>query len=201
MLDVELLTRHFLGIYFLLIGLSYTSICLGLWRRSELSHIQYGEKGSSTWWNRHIFNLFRAAILGVCVIRIFLPVDPWLGIISPLYKAPVLLLGVAILLSAYSVIGYVHSYMREDWRSGIDSTKLKPLLIQGPFARSRNPLFIGVILGQIGFFLALPSIFTLICLVVGVSVIIRQAHREEDSLASVYGQQYLEYQRRVPRWL
>ncbi|WP_347332394.1 methyltransferase family protein [Marinimicrobium locisalis] len=199
--DIDLLSRHFLGFYFLLIALYYASTSVGLWRRTGVSHIQYGPRGSATWWHRHIFNAFRAVILVVCLTRMVWPeLDTWLGIIAPLYQPPVLIAGIVALLTSYSIMSYVHAYMHQDWRSGIDPDKRQTLLTQGPFARSRNPLFLGIMLGQLGLFLALPSIFTLICFVAGVFVIVRQALREEKALETLFGSEYLNYQKEVPRW-
>ena len=91
--------------------------------------------------------------------------------------------------------------MHEDWRSGIDPRKDKrKLLTGGPFGRSRNPLFLAVMAGQLGFFLALPSVFSLVCLVAGVLVITRQAREEEKALAEKFGEDYERYRVRVPRW-
>ena len=172
--DIDLFVRHFLGLYFLLIGIQYTSVALGLRRRSGTSHIKYGASGSATWWNRQVFNLFRAAILGICLARIVWPVDAWLGVIPALYQPAVLMAGVLLMLAAYGGIAYVHSYMREDWRSDIDEHKRQPLLTEGPFGRSRNPLFLAIMLGQLGFFLA---------------------------LATTYGDDYRRYRQQVPRWV
>ena len=200
-MSVELFTRCFVGIYFLLIGLLFTGRSLGLTARTGFSHIHYGRVGSGPWWNRHLFNTFRAAILLVSVLRIALPVDPWLGIIGPLYVAPVLLLGVGLLLAAFTGINYLQAYMHEDWRSGIDPTHPPKLLTTGPWARSRNPMFMTIMLGQLGFFLALPSLFSLVCLVVGVVVLRRQALAEEANLEALYGTDYDQYREQVPRWL
>ena len=91
--------------------------------------------------------------------------------------------------------------MHEDWRSGIDDQHVSGhLLTDGPFGRSRNPLFLAVMTGQLGFFLALPSVFSLVCLVTGVLVIMRQAREEEKALARRFDEQYEAYCKRVPRW-
>jgi len=199
--DIDLLARHFLGIYFLMIGLHYTSTSLGLWRRTGISHIAYGNRGSATWWYRHTFNLFRALILGICLARIVWPIDPWLGVFPLLYQPAVLLTGIILLLASFALIDYVHAYMHQDWRTGIDTRTRQNLLTEGPFGFSRNPLFMAIILGQIGFFLALPSIFSLVCLIVGSTVIMLQARREETTLLERHGDQYRDYQQRVRRWL
>ena len=201
MMDVDTFTRAFLGTYFLLIGLHYTSTSLGLSARTGVSHIHYGARCSATWWYRIVFNLFRAAILGVCLTRIAFPIDPWLGVFTTLYQAPVLLTGVLLLLLSFCLIDYVHAYMHQDWRTGINPDSTSPLLTEGPFAWSRNPLFIGILTGQIGLFLALPSWFTLLCLIVGSLVIVLQTRAEEQTLQQRHGETYDDYRRRVRRWL
>ncbi|MCK7542629.1 isoprenylcysteine carboxylmethyltransferase family protein [Marinobacter bryozoorum] len=198
---VDLFTRHFLGSFFLLIGILFACRALGLYARLGFSHINYGQSGTATWWNRHLFNVFRAAILLVCLARMVWPIDPWLGVIGWLYQPPVLLTGVLVLLASFGVASYLQAYMLSDWRSGIDRDQKPVLITSGPYARTRNPLFLAVILGQLGFFLALPSLFSLVCLLVGAWVIRRQALAEEAALAELYGEPYTHYRQQVPRWL
>lgn len=198
----EPLVRHFLGIFFLMIGLQFAGRSLGLYRRMHFSHINYGERGTAPWWHRHIFNIFRALILTVCVVRIFVDIDGWLGVFGALYQWPVLATGMVLLIASFAAVNYLQAYMHEDWRSGIDPRRdRRNLLTEGPFARSRNPLFMAVMAGQLGFFLALPSVFSLVCLVAGVLVITRQAREEEKALAEQFGDEYEHYRIRVPRWL
>lgn len=199
-MSAELFTRHFLGSFFLLIGILFACRTLGLHARLGFSHINYGNAGSGTWWNRHLFNVFRAAILGVCLVRMVWPIDPWLGVIGWLYHPAVLLSGVALLLCSFGLVSYLQAYMHADWRSGIDRENAPSLITSGPYARSRNPLFLAVMLGQFAFFLALPSVFSLVCLLVGAWVLRRQALAEEASLADHYGEPYSHYRQQVPRW-
>jgi protein-S-isoprenylcysteine O-methyltransferase Ste14 len=199
---VEPLVRYFLGIFFLMIGLQFTGRTLGLYDRTGASHIYYGQPGSKGWWHRHIFNLFRAAILAICVGRIFTDLNPWLGVIGWLYHPTVLLSGMVLLLVSFTLVNYLQAYMHQDWRSGADTGgDSGHLLTEGPYRRTRNPLFMAVILGQLGFFLALPSIFSLVCLVVGAAVIMRQARVEEGVLEARFGEQYRQYRDKTPRWL
>lgn len=196
----ELFTRYFLASFFLLIGTLFTARSLGLSARMGFSHINYSHRWSAGWWHRQLFNGFRAAILGVCLARLIWPVDAWLGIIDWLYRPPVLLAGVAVLLISFARASYLQAYMHADWRSGIDEAHTPRLITTGPYARSRNPLFLAVIGGQAGFFLALPSLFSLVCLIVGVVVLQRQARLEEDALSRSLGTSYTAYRNRVPRW-
>lgn len=198
---IEPLVRHFLGIFFLMIGLQFSGRTLGLHQRMEFSHINYGERGSAPWWHRQIFNLFRGLILAVCVVRIFAEIDGWLGVFGWLYQWPVLLLGMVFMLASFASVNYLQAYMHDDWRSGIDAREDdRKLLTRGPFSRSRNPVFISVMVGQLGFFLAVPSVFSLVCLIAGVLVITRQAREEEKALARKFGAGFDDYRDRVPRW-
>ena len=199
--SIEPLVRYSLGLFFLMIGLQFSGRSLGLFQRMHFSHINYGKRGSAPWWHRHIFNVFRAFILGVCLVRIFADIDGWLGLFGWLYHWPVLLVGMLLLLASFTAANYLQAYMHEEWRSGIDPRKdQRKLLTSGPFSRSRNPLFLAVMMGQFGFFLALPSVFSLVCLVAGVLVITRQAREEEKALAVMFGEDYERYRVSVPRW-
>ncbi|MDL0430383.1 isoprenylcysteine carboxylmethyltransferase family protein [Marinobacter sp. TBZ242] len=197
----EPLVRYFLGIFFLMIGLQFTCRSLGLSARMGFSFINYGKKASAGWWHRHIFNVFRTLILAVVVLRIFVDIDPWLGVFSSLYHGPVLITGMVLLLLSFSLVNYLQAYMHEDWRSGVDPGQDRHLITGGPYSRSRNPVFMTVMLGQLGFFLALPSVFSLVCLIAGVTVLMRQARIEEKALSHVFGDAYEAYRRRVSRWL
>ncbi|NMT64307.1 methyltransferase family protein [Marinobacter orientalis] len=197
----EPLVRYFLGIFFLMIGLQFTSRSLGLDARMGFSFIHYGKRASAGWWHRNIFNVFRALILAVVVGRIFVDIDPWLGVFGWLYRGPVLVTGMVLLLVSFSLVNYLQAYMHDDWRSGVDPKQNRHLITGGPFSRSRNPVFMSVMLGQSGFFLALPSVFSLVCLIAGVTVLIRQARVEEQALTDVFGDAYEAYRRQVPRWL
>lgn len=201
MTDIDLLSRQFLALYFLFIGVHYISVALGRRRRSGASHIHYGPGGSATWWIRQVFNLFRALILGVCIARIFWPIDPYLGVFPMLYQPPLLVAGMILLLGAFARIDYVHAYMQPEWRSGVDVQDRTGLLIRGPFSRSRNPIFLAVMAGQLGLFLTLPSVFTLVCLAVGIAMIRMQTGQEEQALGTQYGERYARYREQVSRWL
>ena len=58
-----------------------------------------------------------------------------------------------------------------------------------------------VILGQLGLFLALPSLFTLVCLGVGTWAVLSQVGVEEKLLQQRFGEAYTAYKTSTPRWL
>ena len=80
--------------------------------------------------------------------------------------------------------------------------RLGPLVDSGPFARLRNPLYVGNILLWVGFALAARLVWLapLIVILLGLEyhAIVRW---EEHLLESRLGNAYLAYAARVPRWL
>jgi protein-S-isoprenylcysteine O-methyltransferase Ste14 len=106
--------------------------------------------------------------------------------------------GLALLLVSLALTIYIHSYMGEAWRSGVAPSGPKHLITSGPFGRMRHPLFATIAIGQIGFFLALPSLFSLACLVIGVLVLVVQARFEEERMAAAFGARWTDYAARVP---
>jgi protein-S-isoprenylcysteine O-methyltransferase Ste14 len=80
--------------------------------------------------------------------------------------------------------------------------RLGPLVDSGPFARVRNPLYLGNMALWVGFALVARLVWMapLLALVLALEyhAIVRW---EEDLLESRIGQAYRDYMRRVPRWL
>jgi len=113
------------------------------------------------------------------------------------------LFGAGAMLASLGWIEFCYAFMGASWASGTDATHLSrsDLVTTGPYALTRNPIFLGVLAGQAGFFLALPSVFTLVCLTVGVAVIYRQSRIEDVALSERFGASYDAYRRRVPKWL
>jgi len=197
---IEEFTRAFLAVYFTFVAVRYTAKILGQRARTGDTYIHDGAPGSRARLVRTTFNVFRVAIWAFCVVRVFAPrVDVAIGALPA--SPGLLLVGIACLMVAYAGVEYVHAYMDHDWRSGVPAEGQPDLLTEGPFALTRNPIFASVILGQIGLALALPSVFTLICLVAGATALMIQAGIEERRLAEVHGERYRAYAASVPRWL
>ena len=75
------------------------------------------------------------------------------------------------------------------------------LVARGLFARSRNPIFLGMRVSLLGFFFLLPNAVTLLTLVLGEVLVQLQVRLEEDFLTKAQGDAYRAYCRRVRRWL
>lgn len=195
-------SRWFLAAFFVTVATFYTLRILFELRQTGSSPVSLGRRGSRHRLHQNVFRVFRVAILLVCVARAFWPaIDPLLVPFPFLEHPAILLSGNLLLLLSFAGVLYVDRYMAGNWRSGIDEARKVPLIASGPFALSRNPVFLLVQLGQLGLFLALPSLFTLVCLVVGIVVIQAQVRLEEAHLQARHGAAFTAYRARVPRWL
>ena len=91
--------------------------------------------------------------------------------------------------------------MGNSWRIGIDEESETELVTQGVFSLSRNPIFLGMKLNSLGFFLVIPNAITLVVLLLGVALIDVQVALEEEYLGKVHGDKYKVYFNNVRRWL
>ena len=83
-----------------------------------------------------------------------------------------------------------------------DKINKKRLITSGSFAATRNPLYVGAILIGIGFSIMLDNKLILIGLLFIYSYLqIIVIPNEEKALTSLHGQKYLDYKRRVARWM
>lgn len=76
------------------------------------------------------------------------------------------------------------------------------ILDRGPFGFSRNPLYIGLIVLDVGLTLLWPSTWALLLTPVGIALLQWGAIvPEERYLSAKFGSAYEDYRRRVRRWL
>ena len=87
------------------------------------------------------------------------------------------------------------------WRIGFNKNESTVLIGAGLFRFSRNPIFLGMMATQCGFFLLLPSALTLVILVQVYFMLRVQVRLEEEYLANVHGNDYKNYLLSVRRWI
>jgi protein-S-isoprenylcysteine O-methyltransferase Ste14 len=91
--------------------------------------------------------------------------------------------------------------MKNSWRIGIDNTTKAELVTHGLFQFSRNPIFLGMTISLVGFFLVVPTLIALIFLLMGSVLMQIQIRLEEEYLMKEHVQIYLDYKNRVKRML
>ena len=75
------------------------------------------------------------------------------------------------------------------------------LMTTGPYAYTRNPMYVAELALWLGWAILFGSLVTLLGFVVLMVVIILVLPWEERGLETQFGETYREYQARVPRWL
>ena len=110
-------------------------------------------------------------------------------------------LGVTLMLVSLGWTVLAQVQMGESWRIGIDEEHKTALVQSGVFGLSRNPIFLGIMLTLLGFFLVIPNALTLVAFAMGVALIQIQVRLEEEFLAKTHGAEYADYRTRVRRWL
>ena len=195
-------TRIYLAVFYSVVAAFY-ALRITAKKRVDSSEVVFpGGRYSSTWWNHMLFRGFRFVIWMVCLLRWPFPVvDNYLGLFTALNTWPVVLAGNILLTLGFLFAIAVHFALGRQWRSGIDPQGPGELRIDGFYRYSRNPMFGGVAVAQVGFLFALPSVFSAVCLVIGLYALRRQVLAEEGHLAKRFPEEYARYRNRVRRWL
>ena len=123
------------------------------------------------------------------------------------YLSPILLMdtnifqyiGIGLLAIALVWTIIAQENMKISWRMGIDEVTKTPLITTGLFAYTRNPIFVGLILGFGGLFLVTPNSLTLVIFLLEFVLIQIQVRLEEVHLEKLHGQTYLDYKLKTKR--
>jgi len=199
---VELVTRWGPAAFFTFVAVFYTTRVIRLGRKLGRSPVGYGRPGTEQHRLYLTFRVFRVLIWGVSVARAFWPpLDAFLVPIPPLARPPVMLAGNLVMVAALVLIIGLHRGMGDSWRSGLaDPDDPIPLLTEGPYRRWRHPIAAAILLGQVGLVLAIPSLFTLVCLIVGVTTLLRQVRLEDEDMARRHGASWQAYRAERRAW-
>lgn len=109
--------------------------------------------------------------------------------------------GLAIMVIGVALALWAQVHMGRSWRIGAAAGESGAIVDSGPFAFSRNPVFVGQALLFVGLFLVRPGLVeSMLALAVLVAIAV-QVRIEEDVLRRDLGAPYLAYQRRVRRWV
>ncbi|MDT0595438.1 methyltransferase family protein [Glaciecola petra] len=103
-------------------------------------------------------------------------------------------LGFLIGMSGVVVTLISQFQMGDSWRIGVDQLETTPLIRHGIYARSRNPIYFGILLFWIGICITFPCILLWACALICwicIEVIVRKI--EEPYLMKVHGNNYREY--------
>lgn len=110
-------------------------------------------------------------------------------------------IGLILMISAFFWVVVAQLQMKDSWRIGIDTETKTTLVTHGLFGISRNPVFLGMTVSLLGFFLISPTLIVFLFLLVGSILMQIQIRLEEEDLNLKHGHTYLVYKKKVGRML
>ena len=91
--------------------------------------------------------------------------------------------------------------MKNSWRVGIKYDQKTKLVTSGIYKISRNPYFLSYNILILGYIFVFPSLILIVFYVCLVMVFHKMILEEEDYLETVHGDLYLDYKKKVNRYL
>jgi protein-S-isoprenylcysteine O-methyltransferase Ste14 len=137
------------------------------------------------------FVLFGMA-LQYAMAPIPLPVDRWITLTA----------GILISLTGLSFIVMAHRLFKRTGQNPIPWTPSPELLLQGPYRFTRNPMYLGLTLIQVGFGLAINNLWISLFAAPALFVVhFIAVLPEERYLTEKFGENYKAYRAKVRRYL
>jgi protein-S-isoprenylcysteine O-methyltransferase Ste14 len=115
---------------------------------------------------------------------------------------PHIQIGVLLAIAALLIIRWAVVTFRRARTNILTSQAATTIVATGPFAYSRNPIYVAALIGMLGAAIAFNSLWFLAALV-AIYVVLRYGviAREEVYLERKFGAPYLDYRSKVRRWL
>jgi len=139
-----------------------------------------------------------AAILAGAALGKLWPVPPGPAFAGPMH----IWIGGVVVGAAIAFAGWAAVVMR---RTGQSPNPIKPtpsIIPHGPYAFSRNPMYLSLVLLSFGFAVLLANVWILLLAIVSAWVLYRFAILPEEAyLERKFGEPYRSYRQRVRRWL
>ena len=149
-----------------------------------------------------VFRLLFLLVLVVLLVNAFAP--GWMPYLLPatfLETEGLKWMGLLLLHLSLLIIVVAQYQMSRSWRVGFDEKKKTELVTTGLFRYSRNPVFLGMLMTMAGLFVVLPNALTLLTHVLTYTVLQIQVRLEEEYLAKIHENTFLNYSKETRRWL
>ena len=173
-----------------------------VWKRTGINPYAVGKEDNAINFIESIYSLTLALLVTVTIFFSFFPTLYQYAVpIFWLEYSYVKLAGLFLLIASLIWIAIAQMQMGESWRIGIDEKNATTLVEKGLFLVSRNPVFLGMRLALLGFFLVIPNSATLLIAFVNDILMQVQVRLEEVHLYQTHGDMYKRYCQRIRRWL
>lgn len=92
-------------------------------------------------------------------------------------------------------------HLKDSWRVGVIDDQKTDLVISGIYRFTRNPYFLSYFLMFAAYIILLQNMVLLVIAILGVMLVHKMVLKEEKYLLSVHGQDYMDYKKKVPRYI
>ncbi len=202
-ITMDTLLRFFIPIYLLVFfGAAFLWRSVLVWKQTGVNPYRLGGGDTAHDFIGVLFRFTLIACLLIAVLYAFVPVAyPLLAPLTWLQHIALVIVGSLLLIASLVWVLVAQAQMGQSWRIGIDDTNKTELVQTGLFRLSRNPIFLGMRVMLLGFFLVLPNAATLSVWLLGDALMQIQVRLEEEYLARLHGDLYRRYCSAVRRWL
>lgn len=172
-----------------------------LWKRTGVNPLTFSKSDDAHGYNGKVFTFI--SILEFVVVFIYAFKNDWYQYLLPFWYLEhnyLQYIGWSLLILSLVIVWVAQSQMADSWRIGIDEKNKTELVTNGLFSLSRNPIFLGVMIANVGLFLIIPNAFTLLIISLSTVSINTQIRLEEAFLGSSHGKDYQDYLNQVRRW-
>ena len=173
-----------------------------LWKRTGVNPLTFSKSDNAHGYNGKVFTFI--SLLEFVVVFIYAFKSDWYQYLLPFWYLEhdyLKYIGWGLLVLSLILVWVAQSQMANSWRVGIDEKNKTELVTTGLFSFSRNPIFLGIMIANVGLLLIIPNAFTLLIVSLSTVSINTQIRLEEAFLKSSHGQDYQDYLNRVRRWL
>ena len=189
----------FLIVYFFFVFFLRSYLCL---RNTNINPLTFKKSDDAHGFNGKVF--MAICIVELVVVSVYAFKKSLYAYTLPFWylEHPVLFnIGWILLPTSLLLVWIAQSQMAESWRIGIDKVHKSKLITHGMFSVSRNPIFLAIMIANLGLFLIIPNAFTLLIVSLSTISINTQIRLEEEFLKICHGTDYQEYKNEVRRWL
>lgn len=150
---------------------------------------------------KHGIPLYIEIVMGIATVSVV--IIEIISIVLDWSISPVWLRTIGLIVSALGVALFITAMltMQDSWRAGVSKDKTT-LVTHGIFQISRNPAFLGFDLMYLGVLMVFLNWVLLIFSAFAILTLHLQiVNNEEEAMQLAFGNEYLEYKRKVNRYL
>jgi protein-S-isoprenylcysteine O-methyltransferase Ste14 len=173
-----------------------------LWRKTGINPLTFNKTDDAHGYNGKVFSAI--TFIELIVVGVYAFKNEWYEYLLPFWylENPLFQkIGCGLLILSLTIVWISQTQMANSWRIGIDEKNKTKLVTNGMFSISRNPIFLGIMIANLGLFMVIPNAFTLLIISLSTISINTQIRLEEEFLKREFGDDYVSYVNKVRRWI